>query len=533
MRKLLSLVFLLAMVATLLPAWQGGAQSITTVLASGDAYADSANPRMVLGNRGRLRTDRSPARITYLRFPSGCAGKCTLSVYSDSVVSNGPRVYTTSNFSERTLTWENRPGRGTLVADFGAMKAGWNTVTLSSTSARVFRLDGDSATQLSIYSREGSGSRRAKLSMSGSPVTPPPTEVTQRGSTISLPARAAFYYPWFPEAWKQGGIYPYTKYEPTLGYYDGFRSSVISNHIDQMLYGGITVGISSWWGQGHWTDEKVPTMLEVADGTGFKWAFYYEKEGFGNPSQSQISSDIGYLVRRYGSSPNAASVRGKLVIFVYNAGDETCAVVDRWRAANAGRAFLVMKVFSGFRDCANQPDDWHQYAPLSRKQSHPPDSFAISPGFDQYGEPTRLARDKTLWASNVRNMVASGAKWQLITTFNEWGEGTGVESTREYSSSSGYGYYLDVLHVNGRGVTAASEEGTPTATATPSPEATTAASPIPSESPPPTEAALPDTTVAPTESPTESATEVPTVAPTETATESPTPTVTETALPEG
>jgi hypothetical protein len=43
-------------------------------------------------------------------------------------------------------------------------------------------------------------------------------------------------------------------------------------------------------------------------------------------------------------------------------------------------------------------------------------------------------------------MIASGAPFQLVTTFNEWGEGTAVESAREWSSASGYGTYLDILH---------------------------------------------------------------------------------------
>ena len=48
-------------------------------------------------------------------------------------------------------------------------------------------------------------------------------------------------------------------------------------------------------------------------------------------------------------------------------------------------------------------------------------------------------------------MVASGEPWQLVTTFNEWGEGTSVESAVEWASASGYGQYMDVLHNNGNG----------------------------------------------------------------------------------
>jgi hypothetical protein len=43
-------------------------------------------------------------------------------------------------------------------------------------------------------------------------------------------------------------------------------------------------------------------------------------------------------------------------------------------------------------------------------------------------------------------MVASNARWQLVLTFNEWPEGTSIESAHEWASPSGYGVYLDVLH---------------------------------------------------------------------------------------
>jgi hypothetical protein len=43
-------------------------------------------------------------------------------------------------------------------------------------------------------------------------------------------------------------------------------------------------------------------------------------------------------------------------------------------------------------------------------------------------------------------MLTSNARFQLVTTFNEWGEGTAVESALEWASPSGFGAYLDVLH---------------------------------------------------------------------------------------
>jgi hypothetical protein len=46
-------------------------------------------------------------------------------------------------------------------------------------------------------------------------------------------------------------------------------------------------------------------------------------------------------------------------------------------------------------------------------------------------------------------MVASGKSWQIVTSFNEWGEGTAVEGAQEWSGASGFGTYLDILHNEG------------------------------------------------------------------------------------
>ncbi len=122
-------------------------------------------------------------------------------------------------------------------------------------------------------------------------------------------------------------------------------------------------------------------------------------------------------------------------------------MVDRWKQANTVNAYLVLKVFLGYKTCANQPDGWHQYAPALAADSQPGYSYSISPGFWLRSESSpRLARDLARWNQNIRDMVASGAPWQLVTTFNEWGEGTAVESAFQWSSRSGFGEYLDVLH---------------------------------------------------------------------------------------
>jgi len=268
----------------------------------------------------------------------------------------------------------------------------------------------------------------------------------------SFPIRAAFYYPWYPQTWTVGGQYPH--YMPSLGYYDSSSSTVIQQHVHAMEYGNVEAAIASWWGQGTPTDNRMPLLLSNTNsmGSSLRWSIYYEPEGQGNPTVSQLTSDLTYIRDHYGSDPAYLRVNGRFVVFVYGDSTDNCATADRWKQANTVNAYVVLKVFSGYRTCANQPDAWHQYSPAVASDSQSGYSYSISPGFWKADEATpRLARDLSRWSQNVRDMVASNAPWQLVTTFNEWGEGTETESANEWSSSSGFGAYLDALHDNGAG----------------------------------------------------------------------------------
>jgi len=289
----------------------------------------------------------------------------------------------------------------------------------------------------------------------------------QADTQPSFPIRAAFYYPWFPEAWKQQGFNPFTNYNPSLGFYDGGSQTVIKQQIAAMQYGGIQVGIASWWGQGSQTDGRIPALLQASAGTSFRWSIYHENESQADPSVEQLKSDLTYLRDKYGNDPSFLRINGRFVVFVYAAGNDACGMADRWKQANTVGAYIVLKVFSGYSNCASQPDGWHQYSPAVAADHQKGYSYSIAPGFWQKGKSVRLARDLNRWNQNVKDMVASRAPWQLIATFNEWGEGTSVESAKEWATSSGYGAYLDALHNNGNGVPAQPATVPPTQTTQP------------------------------------------------------------------
>jgi hypothetical protein len=321
---------------------------------------------------------------------------------------------------------------------------------------------------------------------------PPPSPPPGGGGNAQpqFPIRAAFYYPWYPEAWNQKDIFPYTHFNPSLGFYSSGDPAVIDKDIRALEYGKIDAGISSWWGLGSKTDARFPQLLHETDtlGSAIRWAPYYEGEGYGNPDPSQIESDLAYIKSHYTSDRAYLRVDGKPVIFVYADANDDCGMADRWQRANASEGFfVVLKVFAGYRACASQPDGWHQYGPASARDRQPGDSFSISPGFDKADEPApRLTRDLASWDQDIRAMVASNEPWQLITTFNEWGEGTAVESATQWDSSSGYGQYLDALHGDGQGSTLPpGPPPPPSPTPTPSPTPSPVVGPCGTKSTPP------------------------------------------------
>jgi hypothetical protein len=279
----------------------------------------------------------------------------------------------------------------------------------------------------------------------------PDADVQPTGD-LTLPLRGAFYYPWYPQTWTVGGEHVF--YEPELGYYDSDSAEVVDRHIDDLTYAKVEVAIASWWGvDAQNEDVRIPLLLErtLAAGGGLRWALYYEKEGFDrfDTSVAALRADLAYL-QRYASSAAFARIAGKPVIFVYNANDGDCSVADRWADAAGDDWYVVLKVFAGYRSCTRQPSSWHQYGPSTAAQEHDGASYSISPGFWRADrDAPDLARDPARWRQNVSDMVASGQPWQLIVTFNEWGEGTAVEPAHDWASASGNGVYLDTLHTDG------------------------------------------------------------------------------------
>ena len=302
--------------------------------------------------------------------------------------------------------------------------------------------------------------------------------------------KGAFYHPGYGEAWAQEGINPWTRYHPTrcvseAGCSPNYdystanpdRATLVRGQIDELEYGNVEFGISSWFGQGHSTDTNFRLLLDEGRPEEFRWSLYYECEGRGpslcpngpDPTQAQVESDLRYIRDRYTYDQAYLRLDGKPVLFVHNAaGSESCATtVNRWKNANNSlqpedRFFLVLNTFPGWEACQADVDGWHQYGPATeRRQVNPPSSpnshyaDVISPGFYRYQTlaektngnqaPPFLQRDLQRWRSTVQSWEASSYRLKLVSTYNDWGEGSAVENADEWYTATG-GSYLDVLH---------------------------------------------------------------------------------------
>lgn len=307
------------------------------------------------------------------------------------------------------------------------------------------------------------------------------------------PIAAAFFYPWYPSHWAESGIQPYTNYTPSLGYYDSTDDATIREQISLAQRAHLDAMIVSWFGRGEVTDASFQHILSVSDGddSTMRWAAYYEEEGYTDPSPAQIASDLDYLNANVFNSPSYLRMGGRPVLFAYGSGEEGCSMADRWdqaRQQSGIQVYLVLKVFGGYSLCGNQPDSWHQYSPTAYFDNQSPYSISVSPGFWRIGAEPLLQRNTQYFETAVQWMIAINAPFQLITTWNEWAEGTGVEPSAEFGDA-----YIDILCRNLPGTTpcGAPPPAAPTLTPTPNPTATPTPTPAPTPLYTPTPAVTP------------------------------------------
>ncbi len=124
---------------------------------------------------------------------------------------------------------------------------------------------------------------------------------------------AAFYYPWYGNVdtdgswvhWNQANNHPPidigADYYPQLGAYSAMDPDVVAQHFAWLREAGVGVIISSWWGRQSNENDAVPLLLDMGERYGIKVAFHIEN--YGGRSANRLVQDIKYIYQNYGEHP--------------------------------------------------------------------------------------------------------------------------------------------------------------------------------------------------------------------------------------
>jgi hypothetical protein len=267
----------------------------------------------------------------------------------------------------------------------------------------------------------------------------------------------AFFYPWYgnpntndrwihwegqnyspPVTWSSNYLpnYPDSIWNPSVQLYDSKNTEVLRWQDRAMARAGIDIAIASWWGIGGYEDDALAKAIRICKSV--QWCIYYEMDAYGDPSVQKIYNDIKYVIDTYGLTRNYAKVDGKWLVLVYGAGGDETA--DRWQQAKELLAGNGYHVYLN-ADTSNGRQPWdavHSYNPVvyqgyTNTLPNADDSAWISPGFWGNGGNPALERSLSEFASAWDNIIKNkaGYRFVLIETWNEWHEGTQIETGQE------------------------------------------------------------------------------------------------------
>ncbi len=286
----------------------------------------------------------------------------------------------------------------------------------------------------------------------------------------------AFYYSWYGAPDRHGRwvhwddvrpdehwIGSSTNY-PAKGAYDSYDPEIIDYHMSLATDAGIDGFIATWWGPGRFDDVVFPTLLDRAAAHGMEMSIYWETvPGEGQDKRDRAVNDLVYALDSYGEHEAFLTVDGKPVVFVYGrvmnqvALGEWPEIIRRARETHGSDFLLIAdgyqegyaRVFDGVHTyniagwaSGLAPDDlrktsraaFQDSVRLARERAKI-SCLTIVPGYDDTKIRTPgLAVDRhdgetydVLW----EEAIAADPDWVLITSWNEWHEGSEIEPSYE------------------------------------------------------------------------------------------------------
>jgi glycoprotein endo-alpha-1,2-mannosidase len=286
-----------------------------------------------------------------------------------------------------------------------------------------------------------------------------PAKTSKYGFSSSAELVGTFYYGWYkgrdhlyegwdtdhhnpPSTWASNyladiGSRP-NAFDPTHNLYESQDQYILTKQLEWMKQAGMQFGISIWEGIGTASDNTFSYIINNIMPSinnpypSFKWTIHYELEGYSDPPVENLMKDLNYIKEKYASSPYYLKIDGKPVIFVFNsveAGSNALNDLVRWSMIRESTGFyVVMKVDPLYEGAnPNSMDGWYEYNPIKRFEQQQGFSAFVSPGFWQYHQSPKLARNVTDFEIAVQKLASANVHFKLIETWNEWFEGTQVE----------------------------------------------------------------------------------------------------------
>jgi len=283
----------------------------------------------------------------------------------------------------------------------------------------------------------------------------------------------AFYYTWYgtPQVsgnwyhWEEGGHSPNdvnengypdfgTTNHPSHGPYDSNDPHAIRRHLKWSVEAGIDGLIATWWGQDIYHDKALKIVLDEATECPTKITIYYEIVPQ-NLVEGTVN-DFDYILSNYGNHPGFLSIDGKPVIFVYGRAmgqlkpDQWAEVLEKIKAehdvlfiADTGSAELI-GMFDGGHTynpvglVVQQADMAKHYSDLAStcRSLNKIACATVIPGYDDsnIGRKRILVANRRggeLYKSLWTKAEHANPDWILITSFNEWHEGSEIEPSIE------------------------------------------------------------------------------------------------------
>jgi hypothetical protein len=287
----------------------------------------------------------------------------------------------------------------------------------------------------------------------------------------------AFYYPWYGNPRVQGGsgrlfhwdrideanrqIASSTHY-PALGAYDSHDRELIARHCRWAKSAGVDGFIISWWGRGTFEDQAMGPILDGCKEAGLFATIYHETVPRPRTAES-AARDITQALQRFADHPAWLRVRGKPVLFVYGRAVGEIGL-DGWKTAAAqvdqhySKGALLIgdrldaaaaEIFAGTHTyntagslqgkSLDQVREWakRNFATWV-KTAHDRgriSAITVIPGYDdtKIRKPgLRVERfEGKSYVAQWEAAIAARPDWVLITSWNEWHEGSEIEPSVE------------------------------------------------------------------------------------------------------